>query len=38
MTSLGQYTEAQRLLERISGCNGLCDTSANNSCNRCGCM
>lgn len=36
MASLGQYVEAQRLLERISGCNGLCNTGV--TTNGCGCM
>lgn len=36
MVDLCQYLEAQRLLERISGCNGLCNTVTNT--NSCGCM
>lgn len=36
MTYLGQWVEAQRLLERISGCNGLCNTESNTK--SCGCM
>lgn len=34
LAEMEQYEEAQRLLERISGCNGLCKSS--NKCN-CGC-
>ena len=34
LAEMEYYEEAQRLLERISGCNGLCQTS--NKCN-CGC-
>ena len=34
-----QYAEAQRLLERLTSCNGLCPESVNNSQkNGCGCM
>ena len=45
MTELDQYEEAERLLERITGCNGLCDQSdSNGGCGcgnrdkKCGCM
>jgi len=33
MIEMGQYEEAERLLLRISGCNGLCDNLKTN----CGC-
>lgn len=33
MVEIDQYEEAERLLERISGCNGLCTNNKNN----CGC-
>ena len=33
MAEMDQYEEAERLLERITGCNGLCDNSLGN----CGC-
>lgn len=36
LVEMEQFEEAQRLLERISGCNGLCDTTSSNSCG-CGC-
>jgi hypothetical protein len=31
-----QFEEAERLLERVTGCNGLCDFDKFNTCN-CGC-
>jgi len=31
-----QFEEAERLVERIMGCNGLCDSDEENSCG-CGC-
>lgn len=34
LAEMEQFEEAERVLERISGCNGLC--SSNNKCN-CGC-
>lgn len=44
MVGRGEYKEAERLLERIMGCNGLCDSHCNKShlkehtsCN-CGCL
>lgn len=36
MIELDQYEEAQRLLERIQGCNGLCESSET-STSSCGC-
>lgn len=38
MVSLGQYAEAQRILDRIGGCNGICDTGNSNNSQSCGCM
>ena len=32
MVEFDQFEEAQRLLERITGCNGLCENSVDNSC------
>ena len=39
MTELDQYEEAERLLEKIMNCNGLCDNSCSDSYNisSCGC-
>ena len=38
MVEVDQYEEAERLLERIVGCNGLCDNHlCNNSHNNSGC-
>lgn len=39
MVELDQYEEAERLLERIMGCNGLCNNSCLDSYNvsNCGC-
>jgi hypothetical protein len=31
-----QFEEAERLLERVTGCNGLCDFDKLNTCS-CGC-
>jgi len=36
LAEMEQFEEAERLLERISGCNGLCDTTSSSSCG-CGC-
>lgn len=36
LAEMEQFEEAERLLERISGCNGLCDTTSSNGCG-CGC-
>lgn len=36
LAEIEQFEEAERLLERISSCNGLCDTTSSNSCG-CGC-
>ena len=36
LAEMEQFEEAERLLERISGCNGLCDTTSSNYCG-CGC-
>lgn len=36
MIEFDQYEEAQRLLERIQGCNGLCEYKSNNG-GSCGC-
>lgn len=36
LAEMEQFEEAERLLERISGCNGLCDTTSSNQCG-CGC-
>ena len=37
LAEMEQFEEAERLLERISSCNGLCDTASSNSCGcRCG--
>lgn len=36
LAEMEQFEEAERLLERISGCNGLCDTTSINTCG-CGC-
>lgn len=36
LAEMEQFEEAERLLERISSCNGLCDTASSNSCG-CGC-
>lgn len=39
MVELNQYEEAERLLERIMGCNGLCSNVCSNSyqISKCGC-
>lgn len=42
MVEMNQYEEAERLLERITGCNGLCNNNQNNcygnhKSNGCGC-
>lgn len=37
MTNFGQWVEASRLLERVVGCNGLCNDETNNT-KSCGCM
>lgn len=38
MSEMGQYEEAERLLERIMGCNGLCNNKCHSSRNsKCGC-
>lgn len=40
MTEMDQFEEAERLLERIMGCNGICSNQKNDSCNTrnlCGC-
>lgn len=36
LVSLEQYSEAERLLERVKGCNGLCNDMINNK--SCGCL
>ena len=36
LAEIEQFEEAERLLERISSCNRLCDTTLSNSCG-CGC-
>jgi len=39
MIEVDQYEEAERLLERIMGCNGLCNNSCQDpqSRSKCGC-
>ena len=37
LVDLDQYEEAERLLERITGCNGLCDTQDISNNYSCGC-
>ena len=37
LIEMGQYEEAEKLLERITDCNGICDNSETFNNNNCGC-
>lgn len=37
LSEMDQYEEAERLLERIVGCNGLCNNQDSHSNSNCGC-